>query len=173
VFDNDKLAWFNAEYIRAEPVEELSRSLLPYFEEAGLNASPEKLRAITPLIRERIRFLRDAVPAADFFFLDELAPYEAADLIPQKGDAALARRILEKATEVLATSAFDHVSLEETLRGAAAALGVKTGPMFQPIRVAVCGRKNAPPLFETMAVLGREVCLARIRQAEEHLQSLG
>jgi glutamyl-tRNA synthetase len=44
--------------------------------------------------------------------------------------------------------------------------------MFQPIRVAVCGRKNAPPLFETMAVLGREVCLTRIRQAETNLQSL-
>ena len=45
--------------------------------------------------------------------------------------------------------------------------------MFQPIRVAVCGRKNAPPLFETMAVLGREVCLERIRQAEANLESLG
>jgi glutamyl-tRNA synthetase len=173
VFDNDKLAWFNAEYIRAEPVDQLSRSLQPYFEEAGLKASPQKLLAVTPLIRERIKFLRDAVPAADFFFVSELAPYEAADLIPQKGDAALARRILEKAREVLATGAFDHVSLEEALRGAAASLGVKTGPMFQPIRVAVCGRKNAPPLFETMAVLGREVCLGRIRQAEEHLQLLG
>jgi glutamyl-tRNA synthetase len=48
-----------------------------------------------------------------------------------------------------------------------------TRPIFRPIRVAVCGRKNAPPLFETMAVLGRELCLARIRQAEASLQSLG
>jgi len=54
---------------------------------------------------------------------------------------------------------------------AAASLGLKPGPMFQPIRVAVCGRKNAPPLFETMAVLGRDVCLARISQAEESLPS--
>ncbi len=45
--------------------------------------------------------------------------------------------------------------------------------MFQPIRVAVCGRKNAPPLFETMVVLGRDVCLERIRQAEASLRSLG
>ena len=168
-----KAVWLNAEHIRSLPVEQLSCRLAPYFEEAGLQASPEKLLDVALLIRERIKFLRDAVPAADFFFVDELAPYEAADLIPQKGDAALARRILEKAEEVLATSAFDHASLEEALRAAAASLGVKPGPMFQPIRVAVCGRKNAPPLFETMAVLGREVCLARIRQAEENLQSLG
>jgi glutamyl-tRNA synthetase len=44
--------------------------------------------------------------------------------------------------------------------------------MFQPIRVAVCGRKNAPPLFETMVVLGRDVCLKRIRDAEAKLESL-
>ena len=45
--------------------------------------------------------------------------------------------------------------------------------MFQPIRVAVCGRKNAPPLFETLVVLGRDVCLARIKQAEAKLEVLG
>jgi len=95
------------------------------------------------------------------------------DLIPQKGDAGQARRILTKALEVLATSAFDVESLEQVLRAAAAELGVKAGPMFQPIRVAVCGRKNTPPLFETMAVLGREVCLKRIKQAEHGLETLG
>ncbi len=166
-----KAVWLNAEHIRAQPAEELSRSLQPFFEQAGIQPSPEKLLAVTPLIRERITFLRDAVSAADFFFR-ELAPYDSSELIPQKGDAALARRILQNALEVLAGSSFDHVSLEAVLRGAAASLGVKTGIMFQPIRVAVCGRKNAPPLFETMAVLGREVCLARIREAEESLQSL-
>jgi glutamyl/glutaminyl-tRNA synthetase len=55
---------------------------------------------------------------------------------------------------------------------AAASLGLKAGPMFQPIRVAVCGRKNAPPLFETMVVLGRDVCLERIRQPKRTWQSL-
>ncbi len=168
-----KAVWLNAEHIRAEPVEELSRSLQPFFEKAGMKAAPEKLLAVTPLIRERIRLLREGPPAADFFFVDELAPYDPAELIPQKGDAALARRVLEKAREVLADATFDHAGLEEALRGAAASLGVKAGPMFQPIRVAVCGRKNAPPLFETMAVLGRDVCLARIGQAEEKLESLG
>ncbi|MGB6830608.1 MAG: hypothetical protein WBE41_21355, partial [Terracidiphilus sp.] len=66
----------------------------------------------------------------------------------------------------------DHDSLDLALRGAAATLGLKAGPMFQPIRVAVCGRKNAPPLFETLVVLGREVCLARIRQAVDKLEAL-
>ncbi|MGH9606267.1 MAG: glutamate--tRNA ligase [Terracidiphilus sp.] len=168
-----KALWLNAEHIRAMPVEELSGLLMPFFEQAGMHPSPEKLLAVTPLIRERIKTLREAVSAADFFFVSELAPYDPAELIPQKGDAALARRVLQYALEVLATTSFDHDSLDQTLRGAAASLGLKAGPMFQPIRVAVCGRKNAPPLFESMVVLGREVCLERIREAEVKLESLG
>ena len=167
-----KAVWLNAEHIRALPVDQLSECLAPFFKQAGFNASPEKTLAVAPLIRERIKLLGDAPAAADFFFLPELAPYDPAELIPQKGDAALAMRVLKLAQEVLATTAFDHDSLDAALRAAAAQLGLKAGPMFQPIRVAVCGRKNAPPLFETMVVLGRDVCLDRIRKAEANLQSL-
>jgi glutamyl-tRNA synthetase len=168
-----KAVHLNAEHIRALAVEDLSPQLQPFFEQAGIHPPPEKLRAVTPLIRERIKLLRDAVSAADFFFVAQLAPYDPADLIPQKGDAALGRRILQHAQEVLAATAFDPESLEQTLRQAAETLSLKAGPMFQPIRVAVCGRKNTPPLFETMAILGRDLCLTRIRQAEESLKSLG
>ena len=169
-----KSVWLNAEHLRALPIAELSAQLLPFFEKAQMPATPEKLLAVTPLIRERIQLLGEAVQAADFFFLKELAPYDPAELIPPKGgDAAMARRVLQCAQEVLATTTFDHDSLDQALRAAATSLGLKAGPMFQPIRVAVCGRKNAPPLFETMAVLGREVCLERIKQAADKLESLG
>ena len=168
-----KSVWLNAEHIRALPVDQLSNDLAPFFTEAGFNASPEKLLAVAPLIRERIKLLKEGPAAADFFFLPELAPYDPAELIPPKGgDAAMARTVLQKALEILPTTEFDHDSLDAALRAAAAQLGVKAGPMFQPIRVAVCGRKNAPPLFETMVVLGRDVCLDRIRKAEANLQSL-
>ena len=173
-----KAVWLNSEHIRALPVEELSRCITPFLEQAGFHPTEEKVAAVTPLIRERIKLLRDAVGSADFFFVDELAPYDPAELIPLKkgestGDPALAIRVLQTAQQVLATTAFDHNSLDAALRSAAASLGLKAGPMFQPIRVAVCGRKNAPPLFETLIVLGREVCLERIRRAEEKLKSLG
>jgi glutamyl-tRNA synthetase len=167
-----KAVWLNAEHIRALPVEELSRCITPFFEQAGFHPTPQKVEAVTPLIRERIKLLRDAVSAADFFFVDQLPPYDPAELIPQKGDAALGRRVLQHALELLATVNFDHDSLDQALRAAASQLGLKAGQAFQPIRVAICGRKNAPPLFETMAVLGRDVCLARIRQAEASLHSL-
>jgi glutamyl-tRNA synthetase len=168
-----KAVWLNAEHIRALPVDKLSACLQPCFDQANLPASPEKLLAVTPLIQERIKLLRDAVSAADFFFLDQLPPYDPAELIPKKGDFAMVKTVLAKAGEVLADCAFEHDPLEHALRIAAEQLGLKAGQMFQPIRVAVCGRKNAPPLFETMAVLGRETCLARIRQAEASIESLG
>ena len=124
-----------------------------------------RLLRIAPLIQERIKTLRDVVTVADFFLADELAPYDRAELLPQKGDAAMALAALQRARQVLATVEFEHQALDAALRTEAGGMGIKAGQLFQPIRVAVCGRKNAPPLFETLAVLGRETCLKRIGQA--------
>jgi glutamyl-tRNA synthetase len=143
---------------------------LPLLCAAGFNAHPEKMLAVAPLIRERIKLLQDVTTVADFFFLDELPPYDAAELIPQKGDSVMALRVLERAREVLPATEFTHDALEQALRTEAGTLGVKAGQMFQPIRVAVCGRKNAPPLFETMTVLGRDTCLKRIDRAIDKLR---
>ena len=160
-----KAVWLNAEHIRALPVHDLSQKLLPLVREAGFEIAPERMLQITPLIRERIKLLRDVLTAADFFFVDQLLPYDPAELIPQKGDAAMAKKALEKAQTVLPNVEFKHDPLDQALRAAAQELGLKAGQMFQPIRVAVCGRKNAPPLFETLEVLGKETTLRRIEEA--------
>ncbi len=164
-----KALWLNSQHLYAMSHDELAALLLPVFEKAGFRATAEKTRMVAPLIQERIKTLNDAPSVADFFFVEELAPYDASDLIPQKGDAAMAVRVLRSASEALAKAEFTHEGLETALRAEAASLGVKAGQMFQPIRVAVCGRKNAPPLFETLAVLGREVSLKRLGQAVELL----
>src|SRR6266851_4932744 len=165
-----KALWLNAEHLRALPVDELSTRLLPVVHAAGFPIAPEKMHAITPLIRERIKLLRDVLTAADFFFVDQLPPYDPAELIPQKGDAAMALKVLTRAREVLAETEFKHDPLDQAVRAVAQEMGLKAGQMFQPIRVAVCGRKNAPPLFETLQVLGRETTLARIDRAMEKLR---
>ncbi len=164
-----KALWLNAELIRTLPVDELAEQLLPFACAAGFRVEPGKMRQVTPLIQERIKTLRDVATVADFFFVDQLPPYDPAELIPQKGDRALALRVLENAREILAVAEFTHAGLETALRAGAEQLKIKAGQMFQPIRVAVCGRKNAPPLFETLEVLGRETCLQRIDQATELL----
>jgi glutamyl-tRNA synthetase len=160
-----KAVWLNAEFIRGLAIDDLSRQLLPIVRGAGFNVTPEQMAQITPLIRERIKLLSDVLTAADFFFVDKLPPYDPAELIPQKGDTAMALKVLQKAQAVLADVEFKHDPLDHALRAAAQELGVKAGQMFQPIRVAVCGRKNAPPLFETLEVLGKDATLSRIESA--------
>jgi glutamyl-tRNA synthetase len=164
-----KAVWLNAEHIRSLTVEDLSQRLLPIVQETYPNVTAEKMLRVTPLIRERIKFLRDVLTAADFIFADQLPPYDPAELIPQKGDAAMALKVLQKAQAVLPNIEFKHDPLDHALRAAAQELGLKAGQMFQPIRVAVCGRKNAPPLFETLEVLGKEITLERIGEATELL----
>jgi glutamyl-tRNA synthetase len=160
-----KAVWLNAEHIKALPLAELADKLMPFAEAAGFHVTTEKMLQVAPLIQERIRTLRDVATVADFFFVDQLPPYDSAELIPQKGDLAMARTALEKAREVLSTADFNHDALDAALRAAALELKIKPGQMFQPIRVAVCGRKNSPPLFETLVVLGRETSLHRIEEA--------
>jgi len=161
-----KAIWLNAEHLRALPVEKFAAEIEPFFAKAGFNTTKEKITAVAPLIQERVELLSQSTQAADFFFLSELAPYNVNELIPKKGDLAMVKTVLAKAHKVLADATFEHDALEATLRAAADSLGLKAGQMFQPIRVAVCGRKNAPPLFATLAVLGKEQTLARIAKAE-------
>jgi glutamyl-tRNA synthetase len=159
-----KALWLNAEHIRSLPPDELARELLP-FAPAGL----QQLRKIAPLVQERMKLLRDVRTVADFFFAEQLPPYDSAELIPKKGDAAMAKSVLLKAREVLASAEFSHDGLEAALRASSVTLGIKAGQMFEPVRVAVCGRKTAPPLFGTLEALGRETSLMRIAQAIEKL----
>lgn len=166
-----KALWLNAEHIRALAPEELCRRLLAVVRGPGFEVSPAKMLRITLLVRERIRLLNDVLTVADFFFREQLPPYDATELIPQKGDPGMALRVLQKARQVLASAEFTHTGLEQALRGAAQEMGVKAGQMFQPIRVAATGRKNSPPLFETLEVLGKDVTLARVEQAIHKLEA--
>ena len=167
-----KAVWLNAERIRTLPVAELSARLLPVVRGAGFAVDAGRMERITPLIRERIKLLRDVLTVADFFFAEKLAPYDSAELIPKKGDAAMALGVLERARTVLGATEFSHDALDAALRAAAAAEGVKAGQMFEPIRVAVCGRKTAPPLFGTLEVLGRDVTIERIDEATRKLKNI-
>src|SRR6202008_776233 len=96
-----KAVGLNAGDIRGLAIEELSTRLLPIVREAGYNADGAQMLRITPLIRERIKLLRDVLTVADFFLLGQLPPYDPAELIPQKGDAGMAKKVLEKAQSVL------------------------------------------------------------------------
>jgi glutamyl-tRNA synthetase len=117
--------------------------------------------------------LDEAPGLVDFFFVEELPDYDPNLLIPKKMDAAGAYALLDKARDVLEdVSPFAHDPLETALRELAETMGVKVGQLFAPIRVAVCGRTVAPPLFGTLEVLGRERVLKRVDSGLEKLKTL-
>ena len=170
IFNHEKLQWMNGMYIRGLSVDDLTGRVFPFMEkdlppEVKRPIDINYVRQIVPLIRERISTLKDAATYADFFFLDELE-YDSAMLIGKKMTAETALTALKAAEEKLSSlESFSQDLLEDILRRLADELGIKTGQLFNPLRVATTAREAAPPLFETMAVLGKERCLKRIKAA--------
>jgi len=170
IFNYEKLQWMNGVYIRGLSVDDLTTRVFPFMEkdlppEVKRPLDIEYVRQIVPLIRERINILKDAATYADFFFADELK-YDAGMFVDKKMTAEMVLTALKAAEEKLAAlESFSPGLLEETLRHLAADLGIKAGQLFNPLRVATTAREAAPPLFETMAVLGKERCLKRIKAA--------
>jgi glutamyl-tRNA synthetase len=172
-FNYDKLDHMNGVYIRGLDAEDLAERMMPFLEETGLNADYETVVRIVPLVQERMKRLDEAPNVVDFFFAEELPDYDPKLLIPKKMDAVGARVLLGQARAVLEDiSPFTHDPLETALRGLAETMGVKVGPLLAPIRVAVCGRTVAPPLFGTLEILGRERVLKRLDSGLEKLKTL-
>jgi glutamyl-tRNA synthetase len=174
IFNLDKLKWMNGVYIRNLSTEQLADHLIPFLEK-GLPQSVKRplsgeyVRQIVPLIRERLPKFDEAASSCDFFFIDELS-YDTNMLPGNKLSKEDALKGLEAALERLQATTFEPHSLEEKLRALAAELGLKTGEFFGLLRVATTGRTAAPPLFQTMAVLGKERCLKRIQAAAKKLK---
>lgn len=165
----EKLDWLNGVYIRGLEPNDLAARLVPFFERAGLAADVARLRAVVPLIQPRIETLADAPGLVDFLWADAVAP-ALEELVPKGLDAASTAGLLAAAEATLgALAAWDHAAIDAALRALAAERGLKAGVAFQPIRLAIAGRSVAPPLFETLEVLGRDATLARLAAARARL----
>jgi glutamyl-tRNA synthetase len=167
-FSYDKLDWMNGTYIRQLGLADLAERLLPFLTAADLAT----VRRIVHLVQERLKKLADVVEWADFFFTAEL-DYDPQLLIGKKMTAEESLAALVRARETLASlPAFDEETLEPALRALAEEMGLKAGQLFGVIRVAVTGKQVAPPLFGTLAVLGREKALQRLDEALEMLRGM-
>jgi glutamyl-tRNA synthetase len=174
IFNQEKLGWMNGVYIRDFSLDEFTSRALPFLE-SGLPAGVERPLAsdyvsrVMPLIQERVRRLDEVADLSRFFFERELE-YEAGMLIEKKMDAEGTLKALRVSLErLMPLESFDTGALEAVLRPLAEELGFKTGQLFGTLRVATTGRAAAPPLFETMEVLGKETCLERVKAAIDKL----
>lgn len=177
IFNREKLDWMNGVYIRALSLDDFTRRALPFLEN-GLPATVKRplsidyVKKIMPLIQERAKSLAEVPVLTKFFFIDEL-DYDT-NLLISKGmsrDSTIsAIEVAKQRLEKLPT--FDAESLEALLRPLAVELGLKTGQLFGALRTAVTGEIATPPLFQTMAVLGKERCFKRIEVALDRLRRL-
>jgi len=152
------------------PPDDLAQRLMPFLKRAGLAADLPTMRRLVPLIQERLKKLSEVVEWVDFVFVDQLN-YDPSLLVGKKMTAEESLVALRKARETLAALPdFEEETLEKALRALVEELGLKAGQLFGIIRVAVTGKKVAPPLFGTLSVLGRERALKRIDQALEVLK---
>ncbi len=177
IFNQEKLSWMNGVYIRSLVLEDFVQRSLPFLER-GLPTEVKRplptdyIRLMMPLVQERARTLAEVPELTEFFSVNELS-YDATLLIGKGMDRDSTAKALAVARQRLEQmEAFDAASLEAMLRPLVEELGLKAGQLFGALRTAVTGRTATPPLFQTMAVLGKEQCLKRIEAALEKLYSL-
>jgi glutamyl-tRNA synthetase len=168
-FSYQKLEHMNATYIRSLGKNDLAGRLMPIYAEAGLDVELGQLLEIIPLIQERIRTLDDAVEITDFFFVDEI-DYDGKELIQKKMDREQAIAVLDNTIERFkALDTYNEETIEAELRAMTDELDLKARQSFGTVRVAVTGKRVAPPMFGMLRILGRKKTLQRLRQARKKL----
>ncbi len=171
-FDPEKLAWMNGEYVRALDAVEFNEMVRPYVESAvGRPLSDdvwERFEAISVLVQERTKLLPEAGEQVEFLFndVDDYDEKSWTKVMAKEGVAD----VLDAGLAVLTgLDAWNTESIETALRALPGKLGMGAGKVFQPLRIAVTGSSVSPPLFESLAALGRIPTLARIERAREEL----
>ena len=167
VFDNEKLAWFNTEYIRAYS----SEKLLPLIEEEWAKAgfapqrAREELLATIDLLKPRARNLKDFGGAFKAYFSDDFE-FDTAAVTKFFQDDALPGLLTELGSRYEAADEFTEASTEAVLRTFAEERGIKAGVLINGSRVALTGQGVAPSLFAVMAALGKERVVSRLKAAQ-------
>lgn len=171
IFDAEKLDWLNGVYIREMSAEEFVAHMVPWLESAGLlsaedaSSRHEWLLHLVPLVAERIKRFDEIAPKVGFLFVEPEIDENAREKVLANEGAG---RALDAAAEVLSVlEPFEHDAIEDALRALPERLGMKPKAVFQAVRVAVTGSTVSPPLFESLALLGRERCVDRLRRTRE------
>ena len=167
-FDMKKLEAINGDKIRALTLDEFLRWSLPFLKDAGVitgtDAEIALVKAALPIIQERIVTLSEVPQMLAFLFTTNFAV--EAESVPKISDGPSKDILKRSLTELTPLSTWDHASIEAALRASLIEeLGLKPRIAFTALRIATTGSTISPPLFESMELLGKEACLARISGA--------
>ncbi|MDE2009565.1 MAG: glutamate--tRNA ligase [Candidatus Omnitrophica bacterium] len=163
-FSFEKLQWLNSQYIREMDTARLAEALRPLvaarYPQADLQGAD--FERMVQLYKGRMNTLADFLDWTDYIFTD-LVPFDP------EAKAAHLTRDMGKEFDVLAQQLgavddFNAKTAEETFRSVVAGLGIEAGTLVHPVRVALTGRAVGPGLFDTMAVLGKERTIRRLKE---------
>ena len=163
-WDRDRLNWFNGQWIRRLSDAELLKRLEPFL---PAEWDRELLRAVLPHIKERLTTLAEAKDQIAFLFTERIEQ-DPALLVPKKREAHAAVTALSRATVALRyLEPFTPERIEQGIAAVAADVDWTVRDLTIAIRAAVTGRKVGPPLYESLALLGKERAVARLEAAQE------
>ena len=152
-FDYAKLDWMNGLYLRELGLDAYGDALVTYMREQGSDWGEERIRAVAPIVQEKIGRLGEFAEFAGFLFQDV-----------NPGSALLDAHVLtQAAAELEPVEPWDAATLEAALKALCERLGAKPKTVYLPIRVAVTGSRISPGLYESLELLGRDLSLARLR----------
>lgn len=167
IFDIDKLNWMNGEYVRRKTIEELAADLIdflkPEWQDAAM-VNPGKWRKIVLLEQPRLTRMSDIESRIDYFFKEPLINKEELGWRDQKEPEI--RKNLEQLVEMLAEipeGQFTKENVEKALKILVETLG--SGEVLWPLRYAMTGKRASPGPFEIADVLGKEIAIARLKNA--------
>jgi glutamyl-tRNA synthetase len=169
VFDEQKLRWINGQYLRALDAPELAARVRSYLDELGLPGSADpRLEQAAAVVQEKISTLAEFSELAGFAFSPlEVDEHAWKDVMTR--DSA-AEALASARASLAELEAFDEESVERALRGVVEKLGAKPPAVFQPLRVAITGKKVSAGIFESVVLLGRDETLARIDASLDRLR---
>ncbi len=170
-FDSSKLTWMNGEYIRAMVPDRFNELARPFLKLEGEKLSEPYLRAVLGLVKEKLKLLKELPDWTNYFFFEDY-PYDPEAVKKSCSGPQTSERLVKLAGKFDGASSWDAASLETALKALAAEMGVKTGELIHPCRVAVSGKSAGPSLYHMLEVLGRGRVLGRLRRAAEKFRGV-
>jgi glutamyl-tRNA synthetase len=166
-FDQNKVRWYNEQYLRAKPDTELAQYLLAALGEHGIECTEEKAVQIAGVMKERVTFPQDFWREAQYFFQAPTTYDE--QVIAKKWNAATAAALSEFARELPAHSDASPDGIRTLLTQVLERQGIKIGQVLQALRVVVTGVSAGPDLMATMSIIGPAETAQRIETAVQQL----
>jgi glutamyl-tRNA synthetase len=176
VFDPEKLAWMNSEYLRHLPADRLLLLVEEELKSASLWSAAyaagerQRFQDTVLLLQTRARSLKDFSGSFRAFFTDQF-DYDPEAVEKFWKEVRLAELLSALAEKLAGARPFDFAGTEKALRALAEEKGVKAGLLINAARVALTGQAVAPGLFEVMVTLGQERVVARLRHAADCLRT--